>query len=62
MKEKMQKTDDQLIKSQCLSLSPCNEEFNEMSKPCTKVLSPLPVRAKGRLLKVVRHQNARSLK
>ncbi|KAL7220204.1 hypothetical protein ACSBR2_013131 [Camellia fascicularis] len=47
IKEKMQKTDDQLIKSQCPSLSPCNEEFNEMSKPCTKVLSPLPVRAKG---------------
>ncbi|KAL7251562.1 hypothetical protein ACSBR1_013408 [Camellia fascicularis] len=45
--EKMQKTDDQFIKSQCPSLSPCNEEFNEMSKPCTKVLSPLPVRAKG---------------
>ncbi|KAL7220211.1 hypothetical protein ACSBR2_013138 [Camellia fascicularis] len=47
IKEKMQKTDDQFIKSQCPSLSPCNEEFNEMSKPCTKVLSPLPVRAKG---------------
>ncbi|KAL7220215.1 hypothetical protein ACSBR2_013142 [Camellia fascicularis] len=48
IKEKMQKTDDQLIESQCPSLSPCNEEFNGMSKPCTKVLSPLPVRAKGR--------------
>ncbi|KAL7251565.1 hypothetical protein ACSBR1_013411 [Camellia fascicularis] len=47
IKEKMQKTDDQLIESQCPSLSPCNEEFNGMSKPCTKVLSPLPVRAKG---------------
>ncbi|KAL7220217.1 hypothetical protein ACSBR2_013144 [Camellia fascicularis] len=47
IKAKMQKTDDQFIKSQCPSLSPCNEEFNEMSKPCTKVLSPLPLRAKG---------------
>ncbi|KAL7251552.1 hypothetical protein ACSBR1_013398 [Camellia fascicularis] len=48
IKEKMQKTDDRLIESQCPSLSPCNKEFNGMSKPCIKVLSPLPVRAKGR--------------
>ncbi|XP_057463782.1 protein FAR1-RELATED SEQUENCE 6-like isoform X2 [Actinidia eriantha] len=50
VKGKMQKNDDQLTKSHCPSLSPCNEEFHGISKASTttRVLSPLPVQTKCR--------------
>ncbi|GFY97364.1 far-red elongated hypocotyls 3 [Actinidia rufa] len=50
VKGKMQKDDNQLTKSHCPSLSPCNEELHGISKASTttRVLSPLPVQTKGR--------------